>query len=448
MFPNKALGDLPLEIIDGDRGANYPKTNEFSERGHCLFLNAGNVSASGFSFSDTAFISEEKDQLLRKGKAQRDDVILTTRGTVGNLALYDESVPFEHVRINSGMVLMRPDKTALDPEFLYYALRSPAFSRQVASLQTGSAQPQLPIRDIKHLRIPLPELSQQKEVSKRVKLIFDKIELNRRMNETLEEMARALFRDWFVDFGPTRRQMDGATDPAAIMGHAFPAGDMPAEVGTGSAPESDNGISSTNPLTATTLAPLFPAKLGDDGLPEGWKSKTLGDVVEPRKGRNITKKTVVPGTVPVVAGGLSPAYFHDTPNVSGPVITASASGANAGFVRLYQQDIWASDCSFISREQTDYVFTIYALLSSRQDEIYKMQHGAAQPHVYPSDLKRLSIADAPEHLWQTLERLLTPMFELLANKQQENQTLAALRDLLLPKLMSGEIRLKDAEALV
>ncbi|QBR34902.1 restriction endonuclease subunit S [Leisingera sp. NJS201] len=254
MFPNKALSELPLEIIDGDRGANYPKTNEFSARGHCLFLNAGNVSASGFSFSDTAFISEEKDQLLRKGKAQRDDVILTTRGTVGNLALYDESVPYEHVRINSGMVLMRPDKIALDPEFLYYALRSPAFSRQVASLQTGSAQPQLPIRDINHLRIPFPDLSNQKEVSKRVKLIFDKIELNRRMNETLEEMARALFRDWFVDFGPTRRQMEGATDPAAIMGHAFPAGDMPAEVVTGSA----SGISTTKPLTAATLAPSSP----------------------------------------------------------------------------------------------------------------------------------------------------------------------------------------------
>ena len=309
----------------------------------------------------------------------------------------------------------------LKSNFLRYLIGSKAFTDHVLGVQTGTAVPHISAGQIKSFEFKLPSLQEQRDIAATLASLDDKIELNRRMNETLEAMARAVFRDWFVDFGPTRRQMEGATDPAAIMGHAFP------------------------PEKATTLAPLFPAKLGEEGLPEGWKVKSLGDVVEPRKGRNITRKTAIPGDVPVVAGGLNPAYYHNTHNVTGPVITASASGANAGFVRLYHQNIWASDCSIISREQTNHLFTLYALLSSRQDEIYTMQQGAAQPHIYPSDLKRLTISDAPVLVWQALEGLLSPMFELVASNEQENQALAEMRDLLLPRLMSGEIRLKNAE---
>ena len=116
LFPS--LKDAPLEIIDGDRGVNYPSQNEFSSSGHCLFLNAGNVTSIGFNFSDCAFITPEKDGLLRKGKLVRDDVVLTTRGTVGNVAYFDESVPFEHIRINSGMVILRAKPPDLDARFL------------------------------------------------------------------------------------------------------------------------------------------------------------------------------------------------------------------------------------------------------------------------------------------------------------------------------------------
>lgn len=251
----------------------------------------------------------------------------------------------------------------------------------------------------------------------------DKIKLNLRMNETLEAMAQAIFRDWFVDFGPVRRKLEGTTDPVAIMGGLMP-----------------------DPVRAAELAGLFPDALGDNELPLGWSERSVGDLLEPRKGRNITKKTIVAGDVPVVAGGLNPAYYHNTPNVRGPVVTISASGANAGFVRLYHQDIWASDCSFISREQTGYIFTIYALLSSRQDEIYFMQQGAAQPHIYASDIKRLVIADAPALVWKAAENLLAPIFELVANKERAIRTLAETREYLLPRLMSGEVRVGDVQS--
>ncbi len=103
-----ALGEAPLQIIDGDRGKNYPKKTEFADTGYCLFLNTKNVTQTGFSFSELNFIDQERDDLLRKGKLKRGDLVLTTRGTVGNVAYYDETIPFDHIRINSGMVIIRP----------------------------------------------------------------------------------------------------------------------------------------------------------------------------------------------------------------------------------------------------------------------------------------------------------------------------------------------------
>jgi len=126
---------------------------------------------------------------------------------------------------------------------------------------------------------------------------------------------------------------------------------------------------------------------------------TLGLKVVIKKGKNITKATIRPGSVPVVAGGLQPAYYHDTPNTVGPVITISASGANAGYTNIYYQNIWASDCSCIDASATPHTYFFYTLLRDMQYAITHMQKGSAQPHVYPEDLKRLEIPDFRIHRW-------------------------------------------------
>ncbi len=138
------IGQL-TDIIDGDRGKNYPKQNEFSSRGYCLFLNAGNVTPTGFSFEENSFITQEKDSSLRKGKLQRGDIVYTTRGTVGNAAFYSEAIPFKNVRINSGMVILRCHEDIIDRRYLYQILKSEYFRPYFKKYCTGSAQPQLPI---------------------------------------------------------------------------------------------------------------------------------------------------------------------------------------------------------------------------------------------------------------------------------------------------------------
>jgi type I restriction enzyme S subunit len=153
------------EIIDGDRGVNYPKQDEFFEEGYCLFLNAGNVTKDGFAFNNNAFITEEKDKKLRKGKLSRGDIVLTTRGTVGNVAFYSDYIPYAVVRINSGMVILR-DSGEVPAEFLYITLRADAVQKMIELYSSGSAQPQLPIKDMRKMKILKPRAELLKAFSK------------------------------------------------------------------------------------------------------------------------------------------------------------------------------------------------------------------------------------------------------------------------------------------
>ena len=188
------FGEAPFEIIDGDRGKNYPKQKDFLNSGHCLFLSATNVTKSGFVFADCLFIDEKKDSSLNKGKLRREDIVLTTRGTLGNTAYFKHTVLFENIRINSGMVILRCDREKILPVYLYHFLRSPSFHEQVNSLRSGVAQPQLPIRDMRRIKLPLPTMPEQKRISGILSAYDELIENSQQRIKILESMARALYR--------------------------------------------------------------------------------------------------------------------------------------------------------------------------------------------------------------------------------------------------------------
>ena len=168
-LPTKPMTDV-CEIIDGDRGKNYPTADEFSDEGYCLFLNAKNVTASGFNFDNCMFVSKEKDEALRKGKLSRGDVVLTTRGTLGNLAFYTDEIPFENVRINSGMVILRMKQDVIDEVYFIeqFKMQLDDIKEKIAS---GSAQPQLPISTMNKIRVLIPDIEKQKEFSEFIKQI-------------------------------------------------------------------------------------------------------------------------------------------------------------------------------------------------------------------------------------------------------------------------------------
>ncbi len=192
------LGDV-CQIIDGDRGKNYPKNNEFFGSGYCLFLNTGNVTKEGFSFANNQFITKEKDELLRKGKIQRGDLILTTRGTVGNIAYYTNHIKYENVRINSGMVILRVNKENVDASFLYQLVRSKESRTYINSFCTGCAQPQLPIKNLSQICFEIPSLSTQHRIANILSRYDSLIENYQKQIKLLEEAAQRLYKEWFVD---------------------------------------------------------------------------------------------------------------------------------------------------------------------------------------------------------------------------------------------------------
>ena len=423
------LAEAPIAIIDGDRGKNYPKQHEFLESGHCLFLNAGNVTSDGFNFSSCAFVSSDRDQRLRKGKLNRHDVVLTTRGTVGNSAYFDATISYEHVRINSGMVILRALQPALHPRYLYVLTQSQLFLSQVQALRTGSAQPQLPIRDIERITIPLPPLPEQRAIAHVLGTLDDKIELNRRMNETLEAMARALFKSWFVDFEPVRAKMAGRWR----RGESLPG--LPAE-----------------------RYDLFPDRLVDSELgeiPEGWEVKTLGEVLRSTNERvgdqlvaeyACTTDGLVPRAEMFMKRLSRSAAKNKIMRRNQLVFGLSRRVLNFG---LMKDDIGCVSPVYRTYSVDEDVLLpelLEAAMRANPDYFYLAVSSSSREGQSVSEqaLFSLEVVVPERSVQHTLHRMIQDFSKHSARMSKESLLLANQRDALLPRLVSGELRLGNS----
>lgn len=168
----KPLRDTDIVIEDGDRGKNYPKKSELLKSGYCPFLNNKNIIDDKISLVDSDFITEERHNLLRKGTININDIILTTRGSVGNIGIFNKYLGYEFARINSGMIIIK-NKEDFNLMYLYQLLKTPLMKEQYKSMSTGTAQPQLPIKDIKKLKILKPDKSIQDKIGNLLSSIYD-----------------------------------------------------------------------------------------------------------------------------------------------------------------------------------------------------------------------------------------------------------------------------------
>lgn len=200
-----------LRIIDGDRGKNYPKKSDFLDEGYCLFLSTKNVRPDGFKFDSLMFISEDKDKSLRKGRLQRRDVLLTTRGTIGNLALYDENVEYENVHINSGMLIFRPNEDVITSEYLFEVMRSSIIKEQIKKYTSGAAQPQLPINTLINFVLPVPKsIKEQEKIVSDLHALSEKTQkleaIYQQKLSALNELKQSILQKAFV--GQLTRECD------------------------------------------------------------------------------------------------------------------------------------------------------------------------------------------------------------------------------------------------
>lgn len=396
----------PFEIIDGDRGKNYPKQHEFSDSGYCMFLSATNVTCNGFDFSQCQFITEQKDNVLRKGRLERDDVVLTTRGTIGNTAFFNSLVSHDQMRINSGMVILRCNKQEILPAYLYHFLRSPQFDGQVNSLRSGVAQPQLPIRDMRRIKMPLPKLSVQRRIASILSAYDDLIENNRRRIRLLEESARLLYREWFVRFRFPGYEHVKIIDGVPEGWEKVPISSF-CTVGRGGSPRPIKDYMDGS-------VPWF--KIGDATASESpfvFSTKEL--LIED----GVKKSVLLP---------LQELVLSNSATCGIPYFTGVSGCIHDGW--LYFKEL---------RRVSKY-FLYCSLFAKQQEILMGIGEGATQKNLNTDYVGRqLVLLPKEQGLLANFTEAVELLFDQIFTLAQVNISLSKARDLLLPRLMNGEI---------
>lgn len=420
------LEDLNIQLIDGDRGKNYPKQSEFQEKGHCLFLSAKNVTKTGFQFAEKVYISEDRHNRLRSGKLERNDIVLTTRGTIGNVAFYDDSIDDEVVRVNSGMLILRADSSIWNPRFLYFLFTSRIVQEQIASLTSGSAVPQLPAKDLKKFSLPRIPLEVQSYIVKVIGDLSDKLVINTQTNQTLEQMAQAIFKSWFVDFDPVKAKMNG---------------------------EQPEGMDAVT-------ASLFPEKLDSEtGPPVGWSQGIIADIAK-LNAKSWTKKkhpeevhyVDLANTKNGVIETVTMYDFDEAPSRarrvlnSGDTIVGTVRPGNRSFAFIGEtEQPLTGSTGFAVLSPKEEFWTSFVYLATTNDDSIDEYARLADGGAYPA-IKPVVVADTPcviptTDIAQKFWQLTGAMLKKAHQNRLENEELAKLRDTLLPKLLLGEIDL-------
>jgi type I restriction enzyme S subunit len=321
----------------------------------------------------------------------------------------------------------------LDTEFLRYLIGSREFTQHIHAITTGTAVPHISGRQIKDFVFALPPLAEQKAIAGVLGALDDKIELNRRMNATLEAMARALFQSWFVDFDPVRAKLDGRQ----------PAGFDPA------------------------TAALFPGHFahGEHGiLPVGWRHAAIEEVCAVNGwtlGKNDDLETLEYveisevsrgniGNIATYPRGEEPSRARRRLRHGDTVLSTVRPDRGSYFLALNPPDNRVASTGFAVLTPTKVPWSfLHAALTMPEvsDHLGQMADGGAYPAVRPEIIGAMHVALPNEpKILEAFHRTCAPLFEHAETNRTQSRTLGTLRDTLLPKLLSGELSLPDLES--
>jgi type I restriction enzyme S subunit len=417
------LGDVAninQDAIDGKCSYSHIRYIDISSVGEGHLLN----QPEWMSLADAP---SRAKRLLRKG----DTVLSTVRPN--RRSMFFASEPGLDWVVSTGFAVLRPNTAEIAPRFLYACVFGHSFTEYLISREKGGAYPAIAPKDIADAEIPLPPLPEQRAIADLLGALDDKIEINRQMNETLEAIARLFFKDWFVDFGPTRAKAEGRP-----------------------------------PYLAPELWSLFPDALDDDDKPMGWEKKPLSAVIEPIGGG--TPKTSVAeywnGSIPwfsvVDAPAPSDVFVIKTEKTITPsglensstrliprdatIITARGTVGKLALVGI-EMAMNQSCYAMTGRAGWSNYFTHF-LLKNAVQTLQANAHGSVFDTITRATFDTVSSYCPTQNIAVAFDQTIRDLMEQIRSNLFENNTLAQLRDLLLPKLMSGEIRLSEAEQLV
>jgi len=427
------IAEGALEIGDGYRA----KIEELGGNGP-IFLRAGHVTDSHIDFSGVERFHAELAPRVSSKFSMPGDAVVTTKGnSTGRTSFVTPSMP-PFVYSPHLSYWRSTDRNRIEGGFLRYWSKGSEFSEQLAGMKASTDMaPYLSLVDQKRLRILLPPIGEQRAIARILGTLDDKIELNRRMSETLEAMARALFKSWFVDFDPVRAKAEGR-----------------------------------DPGLPQPLADLFPARLVDSELgeiPEGWEAKPLRDWVDTFSGGTPSKAETrywngdVPWISPKVMTAIhadeADAYVDESAVGNGtrlaPALSTLVMVRGMGLhesVRVSQarrEVTFNQDVKALVGTRIDPTLLLFALLASQPALLGRVESSGHGTGKLPSERLLALTLTMPES--ETQRRLSAPLRDLndrIATTRVEARTLAALRDALLPKLISGELRTSAKEEIV
>ena len=335
----------------------------------------------------------------------------------------------EPTTFESSIIRARPDRLKVEPLYLYYFFNSAPGIHSLDTIRRQVAVAGITGGDLSRLEVPVPSLSEQRAIAHILGTLDDKIELNRRMNETLEAMARALFKSWFVDFDPVRAKVEGRA-----------------------------------PGLPKPLADLFPDSFEDSGLgdlPKGWDVRTLGDFAALNS--ETWSKETRPDAINYVDlsntkwGNIEAVTVYaqqDAPSRAqrvlreGDTIVGTVRPGNGSYALIWASGLTGSTGFAVLRpRRPEYAQFIY-LAATAAENVEALAHladGGAYPAVRPEVVIATQVVRPGDKVLERFAIFNGPLFAKMAENERESCTLAALRDTLLPKLISGELRVKNAE---
>lgn len=361
-------------------------------------------------------VTDKDKERLARYTLITGDIVFSRVGSVDRRAIVH---PEEEGWLFSGRCLrVRPDRTKADPSYLSWFFGLPGFQEHIRQIAVGATMPSLNTKILGDVPIYYPpSLKEQQAIACILGALDDKIELNRRMNKTLEETARAIFKSWFVDFDPVRAKAAGQHPP-------------------GLKPE---------------IAALFPDSFEDSELgkiPKGWRIGCVGELAEVSSGKRPDARFAErsdEASVPLW-GGNGPMAFVRKPLFDEPILLTGRVGTLGSVFRI-TDPCWPSDNTLILRANEPSVFQ-YLFLQLHQVNFASLNRGSTQPLLTQTDLKAQRLVVPTKSILEIFSRIANSMYCRFDQSTAQIRTLAALRDMLLPKLISGELRVADAERIV
>ena len=351
------------------------------------------------TIEDSIYISEETYNNIKTkfGAPQEGDLLITAVGvTLGIPYVVDDEVFYFK---DGNLIWLSNFDKSVNSKYVYYWFSSSFGHDSIYMRAIGSAQPAITIDIVKKYKLLIPDRKVQDRIVEILSGYDQAIENNTKRIKTLEQMAENLYKEWFVRF-------------------RFP-GHENAEF------EKENPknwiINYTNTMKR----------------PKTWRYAKLSEFGEFIRGKNITSEQMVEGEIPVISAGVEPSGYHNQSNVHGECITISASGANAGLLKYNLSDIWAADCSYYQNDEN--LWFVYNSLRFLQKLRFNLQCGAAQPHVYPRHINKISIIKPDDNLIVQYCNTVKPFYAEIYKLMKSNESLKKQRDLLLPRLMSGKL---------